>query len=55
MADRGFTISESVGLYQARLAIPPLQEGRTSSTQLMWKGHGGLPTYEYTSNALLDF
>ena len=55
MADRGFTISESVGLYQAQLAIPTFTRGKNQLDPVDVERNGGLPMYEYTSNALLDF
>ena len=34
MADRGFTIEDSVGLYCARVSIPPFTNGRKQLTRL---------------------
>ena len=42
MADRGFTISESVGLYQAQLAIPAFTQGKNQLDPVDVEGTRGI-------------
>ena len=43
LADRGFDISDSVGMMQARLHIPALHVGKANLILWMWKRHAVLP------------
>ena len=47
MANRGFTISEIVGLEQAQLATPAFTEGGYSWTQWMTGGPRKLPVSSF--------
>ena len=50
LADRGFDISDSVGMMQARLYILPLQRERTNSPQWKYMKQKLLLMFEYTLN-----
>ena len=55
MADRGFTITESVGLRNAKLVIPAFTKGKSLSLiQWMWSRQEALQMSEFMLNLLLD-
>ena len=54
LADRGFNISDSVGMMQAKLHIPAFTKGKISSALSKWKKHVPQPMFVFMLNGLLE-
>jgi len=54
MADRGFTITESVGLKNAKLVIPAFTKGKSQLDPVEWRRQEALQMLEFMLNVSLD-